>query len=174
MRATLVLALIFTAWTPESLSAPILSSLLTMLFGIVLAIAYLRTHGLWLPWGLHFAWAVSMGRLFGLPVRGVTQFTAVVDTRAVGPMWLTGGSYGPAAAVLALPMLLLGAVVLYRTTRDYAWHYTHVPIVAAGYAMDVAPPPAHQAMEAAAKTPALVQILPSTPQGGGVNPPSGE
>ena len=41
-----------------------------MLAGVLLSIAWLRTHGLWLPWGIHFAWNASIGLLFGLPVRG--------------------------------------------------------------------------------------------------------
>jgi hypothetical protein len=59
--------------------------------------------------------------------------------------------------------------VLVRVTGDYAWEYTHPPIVAGGYDVTVAPPAAHLAMEQAAQTapaPAgLVQIQPLTPQG---------
>jgi hypothetical protein len=67
-------------------------------------------------------------------------------------------------------VLLIGIIVLVRVTRDYAWNYTYVPIVPAGYPMEAAPPAAHVAMEAMAQQtrPAaplsLVQILPSTPQ----------
>ncbi len=45
-----------------------------MLAGVLLSIAWLRTHGLWLPWGLHFAWNASLGILFGLPVSGDIGF----------------------------------------------------------------------------------------------------
>jgi hypothetical protein len=55
--------------------------------------------------------------------------------------------------------------VLVRVTRDWAWYYTYKPIEPGGYPMDVAPPPAHIEMESkAASAPALVQILPVTPQ----------
>jgi len=60
-------------------------------------------------------------------------------------------------------VLIVGIMVLVRVTRDYAWDYTHRPIVAAGYPMDVAPPKAHTDMEAAA-APQLIQIAPTTPQ----------
>ena len=52
-------------------------------------------------------------------------------------------------------------VALYRITGEYAWAYTHPPIVAGGYPMDVAPPAAHIAMEAVAPAP-LGQILGAT------------
>jgi hypothetical protein len=54
-------------------------------------------------------------------------------------------------------------------TGDYAWSYTHPPIIPAGYDVTIAPPAAHVAMEqAVAAQPinpaSLVQILPTTPQ----------
>jgi len=66
----------------------------TVAIGIVLAIAYLRTRALWVPWGLHFAWNLTLGVLFGLPVSGISQFAVVIRGTASGPVWLTGGTYG--------------------------------------------------------------------------------
>jgi uncharacterized protein len=66
----------------------------TVVIGIVLAVAYLRTKALWLPWGLHFGWNLTLGLLFGLPVSGIQQFAVVVRGTASGPVWLTGGAYG--------------------------------------------------------------------------------
>jgi hypothetical protein len=111
-----------------------------------------------------------MGILFGLPISGINDFASIVQTRAFGRLWLTGGDYGPEGAAITVIVLLIGIVILVRVTRDYAWHYTYVPIVAAGYPMEAAPPAAHVAMEQMAEhaRPAapvtLVQILPSTPQ----------
>jgi hypothetical protein len=149
------------AFNPD---ATLISVLITMFAGVLLSVAWLRTHGLWLPWGLHFAWNASMAILFGLPVSGIIDFSSVVQTRAVGPTWLTGGDYGPEGAFFTLVVLAIGIVVLVLVTRDYAWNYTHKPIVAAGYPMDVPPPEAHTAMEQEAKPVSLVQILPTTPQ----------
>jgi len=111
--------------------------------------------------------------LFGLPLGGDTSLASVVDTRTGGPLWLTGGSYGPGAAAFSILLLLAAIPVLVRVTGDYAWNYTHPPIIPAGYDVTVPPPAAHVAMEqsAAAGQPvnpgSLVQILPVTPQGGG-------
>jgi hypothetical protein len=106
-----------------------------------------------------------MGILFGLPVSGIVDFSSIVQTRAVGAHWLTGGNYGPEGALLTLPVLAVGMVVLVLVTSDYAWQYTHKPIVAAGYPMDAPPPEAHTAMEQDVKPASLVQILPTTPEG---------
>lgn len=164
--ATIALSILFGLVHALNQDATWISVLITMLAGVLFSVAWLRTHGLWLPWGLHFAWNASMGILFGLPVSGLNSFSTVVMTRAVGRHWLTGGSYGPEAALFTAPAILISIVVLVLLTRGYAWDYTHPPIIPAGYAVDVAPPAAHTAMEqeSQARPPSLVQILPTTPQ----------
>jgi CAAX protease family protein len=168
VAATILMCVLFGLLHALNPGATMAGVLVAMLAGLLFSVAWLRTHGLWLPWGLHFAWNASMGLLFGLPVSGITEFSTVVQTRATGPLWLTGGDYGPEGALLTILVLLLAIVVLVRLTRDYAWEYTHRPIVAAGYPMDAPPPAAHVAMEQQARpapaAPSLVQILPVTPQ----------
>src|SRR6185312_6698397 len=165
-RATLILigiVAIYAALFPVSYDTPQGTRLMAeMLATLLLGLCWLRTHAVWMAWGLHFGWAISIGVLFGLPLGGNISFGSVVDTRAIGPLWLTGGSYGPAAAVFTVVVLLASIPVLVRITADYAWDYTHAPIVAGGYDVTVDPPAAHVAMEqqSAAAQPALVQIQP--------------
>ena len=169
-KATVLLSLLFGLGHAVNPFATWTSVLVTMLAGLLLSIGWLRTHGLWLSWGLHFAWNASMGILFGLPISGMSDFSSLVQTRTFGRMWLTGGDYGPEGASITAVALVIGIVVLVRMTREYAWSYTFKPIVAGGYPTEVAPPPAHMAMEqqgSASSAPGLVQILPVTPQ----NPP---
>jgi membrane protease YdiL (CAAX protease family) len=168
IMATVCMSLFFGVLHALNPGATLASTLITTLAGLLLSVAWLRTHGLWLPWGFHFAWNASMGQLFGLPVSGIADFSTIVQTRAVGQFWLTGGDYGPEGALFTIIVLLAAIAVLVGVTRDYAWNYTHKPIVAAGYPMDAPPPAAHVAMEQQARpAPApvsLVQILPATPQ----------
>ena len=163
--ATVLMVVFFAAVHLQGSDATLSSTLVTMLAGVIYSVAYLRTRALWLPWGLHFAWKISMGVLFGLPVGGALNFGTIIQSNAVGPHWLTGGVYGPEAAFITVLVLLAGLMVLVRATREYAWHYTFEPIVPAGYPMDAQPPAAHVAMEAQANVAVpLVQILPNTPQ----------
>ncbi|AEU36751.1 CPBP family intramembrane glutamic endopeptidase [Granulicella mallensis] len=152
---------LFSSFHPNSTSS---SVGIAFLLGILFSLAYLRTHGLWLGWGLHFAWTAAMGVLLGLPVGGLETYSSLVTTDSSGAAWITGGPYGPEGALFTVIVLVVGMIVLYRMTTDYAWEYTHPPIVPAGYEMTVAPPPAHTAMEAAAaaKPVPLVQILGTT------------
>jgi hypothetical protein len=174
VRATLVLVAltaIHAAFTATAYgTADGTRILVAMLTALLLSLCWLRTHGLWLLWGLHFAWAASIAVLFGLPLGGDTTLTSIVDTRAIGSYWLTGGDYGPAAALFTIFILLAAIPILVRATSDYAWSYTHPPLIPGGYDVTIAPPAAHVAIEQAAESaqpvnPAvLVQILPSTPQ----------
>lgn len=174
VRATLVIVALSALWagfTPTGPGSPDSTRILvTMLGSLLLCLCWQRTHGLWLLWGLHFAWAVSTGVLFGLPLGGDVSFSSVIDTRAIGPVWLTGGSFGPTAAALSILVLLAAIPVLVRLTDDYAWNYTHPPIIPGGYDVTISPPVAHVAMEQAAlaaepvNPASLVQILPATPR----------
>jgi len=166
VRATMILVLltaVHAAFTPTAYGTPdgtriLVAVLMTLLF----ALCWLRTHGLWLLWGLSFAWAASIAVLFGLPLGGDNSFSCIVDTRAYGPAWLTGGEYGPAAAAFSILLLLAAIPILVRATSDYAWSYTHPPLVPGGRDVTIAPPAAHVAMEQAAESATLIQILPAT------------
>ncbi len=139
---------------------------ISFLFAVLLTSAWRRTHALWLGWGLHFAWSSVLGVLFGLPLFGGTELSNIIQARAQGPTQLTGNGMGPIAAPWTMAVLLGALLFLIWVTRDFAWAYTHPPIIAAGYPMTVSPPPEHEAMEKAAAPPPLVQILPNTPQSG--------
>ena len=115
---------------------------------------------LWLGCGVHFAWYATMALLLGLPVAGYTTLGTPISATVSGPLWLSGGAYGPEGAALSVMVIIPAVFILYRMTRGYAWDYTHEPIVPMGYAVTIAPPAAHTAIEAeaAAKLDALVQI----------------
>ena len=162
--ATVLLSAIYALIVSMSPNASGMSFVLTFIAGVLLSMCYLRTHALWLGWGLHFAWAAATAVLFGLPVAGVASYTSVVQTDTGVPVWLTGGVYGPDGALFTVVVFVVAMAVVYRATREYAWNYTHPVLVPGGYPMDVPPPAAHSAMEqaAAAKAPTLVQIAPAT------------
>jgi uncharacterized protein len=173
--ATILLSLIYAMIGSLGPNGTSLSFVVTVVAGVLFSMAYLRTHALWLGWGMHFAWAAATAVLFGLPVGGIASYSSVVQTDTTGPIWLTGGVYGPDGAFFTAIVLFIAMGVVYRVTRNYAWSYTHPEIVPGGYPMDVPPPPAHAAMEeAAAARPTLVQIAPASTSNGLERPPSPE
>jgi membrane protease YdiL (CAAX protease family) len=160
VAASVLLSLLYALLSSLRSNSTSLSIAVSFLLGLLFSAAYLRTHALWLGWGVHFAWDATMAVLLGLPIAGYATPASPVSTTVSGPLWLSGGAYGPEGAALSVVVVIAAIFILYRMTRDYAWDYTHEPIVPMGYPVTVAPPVAHAAIEAetAAKLDTLVQI----------------
>ena len=72
----------------------------TILWGIVLGFAFLRSRDLWLPIGLHFGWNLVLP-LFGVNLSGLTiEVTRYHYQWDLLPLW-SGGDYGPEGGLLA-------------------------------------------------------------------------
>jgi membrane protease YdiL (CAAX protease family) len=102
-----------------------ISTINTVLAGLWLGVAYLKTRSLWFCTGLHLSWNFVMVFLFGLPVSGITDFIqfGIFIGQDKSPAWISGGPYGPeggvaAALVLALSVLIIWKTSLLRVTKD--------------------------------------------------------
>jgi membrane protease YdiL (CAAX protease family) len=69
--------------------------------GVLLALLYHVTRSLWPCIGLHAAWNVMQGTVFGIPVSGGAAHGWLISSRT-GPDWLSGGVFGAEASVVAL------------------------------------------------------------------------
>jgi uncharacterized protein len=135
--ATVVFSLVFAALHMFNPGANRASFMVTVFSSWLLSVAYLRTRALWVSWGWHFAWNASMCLLFGLPVSGITQFSPIIQSDTVGPVWMTGGDYGPEGSVVTAVVVLIGIFVVIRTTRGLAYLHAQPVIVAAGIPIDL-------------------------------------
>ena len=98
----------------------------TSTFGIVniglaavwLSFAYLKTKGLWLPFGLHFGWNFSQTTVFAFPTSGI-EFAEykLFGTVVTGPEWLTGGAFGPEGGALATVALIASTIYVLKAKR---------------------------------------------------------
>ncbi len=95
------------------------SALNTMLIGVPLAVAYLRTRGLWIPIGIHFAWNFIQGYGFGLPVSGLVLPQTLFKPWVHAVAWLTGGNYGPEGGVLASVAIVAATLYLMFSKSIY-------------------------------------------------------
>jgi len=117
VAATLVLSVLFGLGHFSNPAHTLLSTANTALAGILLALTYLKTRGLWLPIGLHFSWNFTMGFLYSLPVSGIVLSVQPWRARISEPAWLSGGPYGPEGSVLCTGVLLVAIGWLARTRR---------------------------------------------------------
>ena len=141
------------------------STAVSVMLGLLLSVAYLRTRALWLSWGLNFGWKASRALLFGLTVSGVNSHSPVVQGDPMGPFWLTGGGYGLDASWVAFLLMLAALPVVFRVTRDLDFRYNAPVIVPGGIPVDLdaAARRQHEAATRAAEpaAPQLIQILPA-------------
>jgi uncharacterized protein len=99
----------------------------TMAFGVLFGVAFLRSHDLWLPIGLHFGWNFTLP-MFGVNLSGITiKPTGFEILWKAGPLW-SGGDYGPEASILTSAVLILLGVFLWKApvARQYAPVYESV------------------------------------------------
>ncbi|MFN0084077.1 MAG: lysostaphin resistance A-like protein [Blastocatellia bacterium] len=87
----------------------------TVLAGIWLSLAYLKTRSLWFPTALHFTWNWALGACFGIPVSGllVPRQPLLLSTSGE-PFWLTGGRYGSEGGAATTLVLVLVSIVIWR------------------------------------------------------------
>ena len=101
-------------WNPNVV--PVVTFSNTVLAGVWLALAYLRTRSLWCPLGVHFGWNWALGSFFGLPVSGIRLVSnPLMQGEDVGPKWLTGGSYGIEGGVACTIALVTFTLFIWRT-----------------------------------------------------------
>jgi len=71
--------------------------------GVSIGAVYMATRSLWFAMGLHTAWNVLQGAIFGVAVSGIGAPTdSLFQPLIQGNPWLTGGAFGIEASVIAV------------------------------------------------------------------------
>lgn len=117
--AVAVFSILFGMMHLANPSATPISTFNTILVGVPLAVAYLRTRALWLPIGLHFSWNLMQGYVLGLPISGMDFPSSLLKAEVAGPLWLTGGAYGPEGSVIATGVIILATGYLLFSKSIY-------------------------------------------------------
>jgi len=95
----LPVAVLFGLAHSQNLNFGLLALTNTVLWGVVLGYAYLRSGDLWLPIGLHFGWNWALP-LLGVNLSGFTMdVTGYAMHWKIGERW-SGGAYGPEGGLL--------------------------------------------------------------------------
>lgn len=90
-----------------------LSTVNTGLWGILLGYAFLRSHDLWLPLGLHYGWNAVLP-LFGVNLSGLTiDITRYYYRWDLAALW-SGGNYGPEGGLLTTIFVIALFFVIHR------------------------------------------------------------
>jgi membrane protease YdiL (CAAX protease family) len=110
--AALVLSLVFAAGHLTNNGENALGIAQVVAAGLVFCLL-LRTSGsLWLAIGFHTTWDWAQSYLYGTPDSGLVMRGHLLITHAAGNPRFSGGTAGPEGSAFAMPLLLLGPLVL--------------------------------------------------------------
>lgn len=96
------------------------SSVSVAIAGMLLGLGFILTGDLAIPIGLHLSWNFFQGNVFGFPVSGQNMGATFIAIEQGGPVWLTGGAFGPEAGALGLLAILGGMAAIFAWLR---WRY---------------------------------------------------
>ncbi len=89
-------------------------------YGLLACWSVVLTRSLWLAIGVHSAWNICEGPVYGFPVSGF-KTPAIVHQSGSGPDWFTGGAFGPEAGAIIIVPLALAALLLFWLQRAGAF-----------------------------------------------------
>ncbi|MBN1826603.1 MAG: CPBP family intramembrane metalloprotease [Candidatus Eisenbacteria bacterium] len=112
--AALLLSIPFGVTHYFNTGGTLTGALSTGLAGLILSLAYFRTRSLWLPIGMHVTWNFFMAAVYSLPVSGEILPRTPFDASVGGPVWASGGSFGPEGSLFAFLVMIGMAVFLMR------------------------------------------------------------
>jgi membrane protease YdiL (CAAX protease family) len=111
--AMIGMSVLFGAVHMNNPGASVLGTFNTIVAGILLSLAYVRTRSLWLPYALHAGWNVGLGFVFGFSLSGV-DIASLWTTGVAGSDTILGGAYGPEGGLLATFIFAASTVLVER------------------------------------------------------------
>lgn len=86
------------------------------LAGIFLGVAFYAPGGLWTAFGAHLGWNATLAAL-DAPVSGLPFDIPLLDYCAGGPVWLSGGRFGPEGGLIATVAITAALLVTMRWAK---------------------------------------------------------
>jgi hypothetical protein len=113
VAAVLIAGILFGSTHIFFEGASTLSLISNSLGGVVYGLAFILTRRIWLGFGIHFAWNFVQGPILGLILSGHSVSGALFHIDDLGPVWLTGGLYGPEGGIVGIGFrfAVIGAVL---------------------------------------------------------------
>jgi membrane protease YdiL (CAAX protease family) len=116
--AMIGMSVLFGVMHMNNPGASVLGTINTVVAGILLSLAYVRTRSLWLPYAIHVGWNVGLGFVFGFPLSGV-GIASLWTTGMAGSDTILGGNYGPEGGLLATFLFAASAVIVERMKNGH-------------------------------------------------------
>jgi uncharacterized protein len=111
--AVIGMSALFGAVHLDNPNASVLGIVNTIVAGILLSLAYVRTRSLWMPYAIHLGWNVGLGFVFGFSLSGI-DLASLWTTGTAGSETILGGGYGPEGGLLATFIFATAALFVHR------------------------------------------------------------
>jgi membrane protease YdiL (CAAX protease family) len=111
--AMVIMSVLFGALHISNPNSSRLGAFNTILAGILLSLAYVRTRSLWLPYAIHVGWNVGLGFILGFALSGL-GIASLWTTGVSGSDTILGGSYGPEGGLLGTFIFAGSALIVSR------------------------------------------------------------
>jgi hypothetical protein len=109
--AVIAMSILFGLLHLANPDASTLSTLNTVLAGLLLSVAYLKTRSLWLPYGIHLGWNLGLGIILGYPVSGL-DMVSLWSTLLSRTARFFGGPYGPEGGIIGTIIFVLAVLTV--------------------------------------------------------------
>lgn len=94
------------------------SHFLTLVWGFTMAMMFIYTKRIWLPFFFHLGWNFSQP-FYGSNLSGLNNMGSIIQSKINGPKLLTGGAVGIEDSIFTVTFLLLiGIIFYYRAKRE--------------------------------------------------------
>lgn len=90
--------------------------LLYLIWGFTMAMMFIYTKRIWLPYFFHLGWNFSQP-FYGSNLTGLNDMGSIIQSKFTGPELLTGGAFGIEGSIITLSFLFFIGIVLYYLSK---------------------------------------------------------
>ncbi len=115
---TLVIAMLVEMQHIFNPNFTLFSLFVTLIWGFTMAMMFIYTKRIWLPFFFHLGWNFSQP-FYGSNLTGLNDMGSIIQSTFTGPELLTGGAVGIEDSIFtAIFLLLIGITLYYRAKRE--------------------------------------------------------
>lgn len=111
-NVTLVIAMLVELQHIYNPNANLLSLFVDLIWGFTMAMMFVYTKRIWLPFFFHLGWNFSQP-FYGSNLTGLDNMGSIIQSTFHGPELMTGGVFGIENSILTIAFLLFIGIVLY-------------------------------------------------------------
>ncbi|MBK8089351.1 MAG: CPBP family intramembrane metalloprotease [Chitinophagaceae bacterium] len=113
---TLIIAMLFETWHLFNPNSSIASGFMDLVWGFTMAILYVYTKRIWLPFFFHVGWNFAQP-FYGSNLSGLEDMGTIIESKFNGPLLLTGGKTGIEGSIFAIILLSMVGIVFFHLSK---------------------------------------------------------